>query len=71
MCFIASLLPTPREPECRNSQTPSFSSMLTSMKWLPEPSEPSCKRQLRRDGLGLLGAVQASSSAIRASVALE
>src|SRR5438445_4591273 len=40
MCRVASLLPTPRDPECRNSQTRSRSSRLTSMKWLPEPSEP-------------------------------
>src|SRR5580658_5150059 len=32
MCRWASLLPTPRDPECRNSQTRSCSSRLTSMK---------------------------------------
>ena len=47
MCFCASLLPTPREPECRNSHTRSASSSDTSMKWLPDPSEPSCSGQLR------------------------
>jgi hypothetical protein len=37
MCLVASLLPTPRLPECRNSQTRSCSSRLTSMKWIPLP----------------------------------
>ena len=55
MCLPASLLPTPRDPECRNSHTRSFSSRLTSMKWFREPSEPSCSRQFGRR-LGALGA---------------
>ena len=48
MWCMAILLPTPREPECRNSQTCRFSSTVTSMKWLPDPSEPSCMRPARR-----------------------
>jgi len=46
MWWVAILLPTPREPECRNSHTAPFSSAVTSMKWLPEPSVPSCNAQL-------------------------
>ena len=46
MWCVAILLPTPREPECRNSQTAPVSSTVTSMKWLPEPSVPSCSAQL-------------------------
>lgn len=42
----AILLPTPREPEWRKSQTEPVSSAVTSMKWFPEPSEPSCSFQL-------------------------
>ena len=40
------LLPTPRDPECRNAHTPPASSTVISMKWLPDPSDPSCSRQL-------------------------
>ena len=43
MCFCAIRLPTPREPECRNSHTPPVSSAVTSMKWLPDPRVPSCR----------------------------
>ena len=45
MWCMAILLPTPRDPECRNNHTRSSSSRLTSMKWLPEPSVPSCRDQ--------------------------
>ena len=45
MCCMAILLPMPREPECRNAQTPSDSSKVISMKWLPEPREPSWSLQ--------------------------
>lgn len=45
MCRVAILFPTPREPECKNNQTWPDSSALTSMKWLPEPSVPSCRTQ--------------------------
>jgi hypothetical protein len=54
MCRCASLLPTPRDPECRNSQTRSSWSRLTSMKWLPEPR---LQAPVRRDRLRALRAV--------------
>jgi hypothetical protein len=67
MCFIASLLPTPREPECRNSHIRSASSTLTSMKWLPEPRLPSCSRQFGLIASACSRPSSASSSAIRTS----
>jgi hypothetical protein len=43
----AILLPTPREPECRNNHTQSCSSTVTSMKWSLDPRVPSCRCRLR------------------------
>ena len=68
MCLPASLLPTPRDPECRNSQTRSCSSRLTSMKWFPEPRLPSCSRQFGEIISALSAPARSSSSAIRCSV---
>jgi hypothetical protein len=70
MCRWASLLPTPREPECRNSQTRSSSSRLTSMKWLPEPRLPSCSRQFGAIFSALSAPSRSSSASIRAAVSL-
>ena len=36
------MFPTPRDPECSTTHTRSSSSKLTSMKWFPPPSVPSC-----------------------------
>jgi hypothetical protein len=43
--MLRGLVADTREPGWRNSHTPSSSSRLTSMKWWPEPSVPSCRRQ--------------------------
>ena len=67
MCFCASLLPTPREPECRNSQTRSASSSDTSTKWLPDPSVPSCCGQCRASASACPAPGVSRSSAIRGS----
>src|SRR5688572_24784429 len=42
MCSLPRMLPIPREPECNTSHTRSCSSMSTSKKWLPDPSDPIC-----------------------------
>jgi hypothetical protein len=67
MCRWAILLPTPREPECRKSHTRSASSTVTSMKWLPLPSVPSCASHpvLSRDGSNPASSASRVSSSTR------
>ena len=61
----AILLPTPRDPECRNSQTRCCSSTVISMKWLPEPERTQLEAPAARERAGSVAAA-ASSSATRA-----
>src|SRR6478609_7014612 len=73
MWRCAILLPTPREPECRNSHTAHSSSTQTSIKWLPEPSDPSCSSQFAAYRAGLKPALAAilRSSASRGPAVAE
>ena len=48
MCFERACCRRRGEPECRNSQTRSSSSRVTSMKWLPEPRRAQLQRPVRR-----------------------
>jgi len=65
---LRDLFPTPREPECRNSQIWSVSSAVTSMKWLPEPRVPSCRRQFPAYWSGANGMWAAAARNSRSSM---